>query len=456
MSQKQSEPLEENPAKSRAKLLLQLFGPGNLGRCAIDEVVAQLNDKFGDQDVLSPEEVVHTRDYYRSHKELSTAFDMLVSTFKPSNPIHFENQPEVFPGTHQRSEGPRIERLEQLDSVKSFCSYDVLQQTPQVLDVPKDQQHVVGSWEPTASNVMPNARWESVITEEEVKARDDVVVSKKNGVTQVYKFASEDITLTMNRQDVVTTDTDGVPNGVNGDYSLRGQGQAKLNARKFRRVGSFDQTIFPSNEDFLTPKVDGEALFIKCRDGGGMAHDRIGNSWTVSCDQDFKLLVECVPGVDNPEQVFLTHAWRWNTVNNIGVLYGKELLKRKNIFIEIGGKRLPLLFPSFDLVEKYDGFVLHKGRAQFFFKMEPTIDVFKQETKAKIEETFGDKLMVNWHEGKAEYSVKWVGDFLVLNYVKTRHDKLYENELGNILEVCNAPDPESWIVLFEEKRVTRL
>lgn len=135
-------------------------------------------------------------------------------------------------------------------------------------------------------------------------------------------------------------------------------------------------------------------------------------------------------------------------------MFSKELLKRKNIKIAIGGKLIPLEFPTFSNGEiPYDGYVLHRGRSQFFFKNEPTIDVFNKRTQEKIQETYGEKLVVEWIQGKNEYTVKWVDDKLYITYLRKRYDKIYENDLFNILEICNAPPIESWQLMFEENEV---
>lgn len=249
----------------------------------------------------------------------------LIKPFKPSAPVHFENQPELFPGKRRRTEGPCVYDVADLNKLKSFCSHDVLQQTPEVLDVPVDQQHVVNEWRPTASNVMPDARWSTVIPEEVIAARPDVLYQRLHGVSQVYKFKECDVNMTLKPVDTVDMDAEGCVVGINGVCGRLAVAEAKSKARKFRRIGTFDQKVKPTHKDYLTPKVYGEPIFMKCVGGQGFGVCRLGNTWEFKCDDDIRILIECFPGIRNPERVFLLNAWRWNTVNNVGVLYGKEI-----------------------------------------------------------------------------------------------------------------------------------
>jgi len=416
----------------------------------------QLYQKFGNQDIPSPEAIQEMREYYRKHKDLSDSIKQIVRPFRPSNPIHYEDQAELFPGNHPRTEGKKLTDMDAAAAEQSFCSFDVIQQSPEALDIPVDQQHVVNEWKPSASNKMPDARWKTLITEEEVRAREELYVEKNHGVTQIYKFVDEDVSFALERKDTVATDARGVVNGINGVRTATALNQAKKNAKKFRRIGTFDQMIQPSRGDKLTPKVDGEALYIACRNGEGIAVDRLGNTWSFAGANTFRILVECVPSVNAPEQIFLTHAWRWNIVNNIGVMFNKRMLQKKKISFDLGNGPLQLEFPSFENVPKSDGLVLHKGRGQFFFKEVPTVDVFERATKNKLEETLGDKLVADWKDGHGEYAVVWHKDVLHLKWLKNRSDKLHENGYLNILEVCNAPPFESWVETFEDMELERL
>jgi len=449
------EPLEHNPSKNKAKLLLQLFGPDNIGRQLVDQLFLELFEKFGEQQTPSPEALLHIREFYRSHKELSQPIQELVQSFKPANPIHFENVPELFPLGRQRSVGPAITCLVDLLSYSSFCSYDVLQQTPEVLDVSLDQQHVVTSWVPTASNVMPDARWETVIGIEAIETRDDILVCLDNTVTQVYKMVEENYDIVLEQTSVVHVDTVGIVTGCDGVFHREGVARARTNSREFRRIGTFDKTVMPSRGDAVTPKVNGEALFINTKVAGNYAVDRIGNKWKFESDKEVRLLVECVPSTAHPERVFLIHAWRFGVVNNVGVKFGEELLKRKKITITMDGKAMNLEFPSFnaELEVPRDGYVLHKGRQQYFLKDVDTIDVWSDDTKRKLEELYGDRLVVEWSEHKAEYEVHWRDDKLHLQFKKVRRDKHVENDFFNIQEVINAPPIESFLVILEEKKI---
>lgn len=454
-----AEPLQVNPASAKARLLLQLFGPDNIGRALVDELMLELYEKFGDQREPSAEAIQHIREFYRRHKELSDPVRKLVTAFKPSNPIHFEDQPELYAASRPKfDKGGKQVGLSDLKDCASFCSNDVLQQTPQALDVDVDQQHVVTNWKPTASNQMPDARWTTVVGPEIIKARDDVYFETNHGVTQVYKIKEEEIHLKLNRTTTVEVDTVGRVVRCNGYKGDEGASLAKSKSRKFRRTGQFDQTVVPSRGDYLTPKVDGEPLYIAATGGAvGLAVGRMGDQWEFESDRTIRILVECVPSVEQPERIYLTHAWRVGTVNNIGVMYSKELLKRKKIVITLQGVTLPVEFPSFESEGmKSDGYVLHKGRAQYFFKLEPSVDIELPQTKRALQETFGERLVVDWMPGRCEYTVEWVGDKLHLKYLKRRFNKPRENDMFNIQEVCNAPPIESWVTMFEENGVIRL
>jgi hypothetical protein len=449
---KDPEPLERNPAKNKAKLLLQMFGPDNACRELVDQLFMELFERFGDQDVPSKEALVYIREFYRNHKELSQSVKELLQSFKPANPIHFEDQAELYPLTRQRSEGPKVMDLADLVVYASFCSYDVLQQTPEALDVPRDQQHVVTSFVPTASNVMPDARWSTVTDLATIQARDDVFVQVDHGVTQVYKMVEEEIHLVLERTSRVTVDSQGTVTGCDGLYQREGLARAKTNSRDFRRIGTFDKKVIPAKGDRLTPKVNGEALFISTKTAGAIAVDRIGNKWSFESAKDVRFLVECVPSTTQPERVFLTHAWRCGTVNNVGIMYSKELLKRKKITITMNGITMPLEFPSFHATVAIprDGYVLHKGRQQYFLKETDTIELWTPATKAKLEQLYGDVLVTYWQEGKTEYAINWEGDHLHLRPVRVRPDKHDENDFFNMQEVINGPPFQSFLVMFEE------
>jgi len=294
----------------QARLMLEMFGMNNYGRSHVDEVFKLLYDEFGDQQELDEDGIQLVRDYYRKHKDLSDAVEELITPFKTSNPIHFEDQAELYPGKHSRSEGPRVEELGELTSHESFFSYDVLQQTPECVDAPVDQQHVVTDWKPTSSNIMPDARWNTNATESEFRGRDDTLVTKESGVTQVYKFAAARLILFLTSMNVVDIDINGTVVGLDGVHNTVAVNKAKKLSQGFKRVGIFYQKVQPSPGDFSTPKVDGEALFITAKNGMGAAVSRLGDKWSLVTDMKFRILVECVPSIKHCEKIFLTHAWR--------------------------------------------------------------------------------------------------------------------------------------------------
>lgn len=302
-----AEPLLESPAKFNARLLIQLFANGNVGNTLVKDCFLELYEKFGDQAEPCPEAQKHMRAFYRKHKELSGPLREITKPFKTSNPIHFEDQAELYPAGHPRSEGPEIKNVADIVNYQSFCSYDVLQQTPEVLDLDVDQQHVVTNWKPTASNLTPDAMWTTKIPQKEIFAREDLLCTERDTVSQVYKITKEDITLNLEKTKNVHVDESGVIIGCDDVYGDRGVANAKNASRKFRRTGIFDQTILPTRGDSITPKVDGEALFVYSIKGVGKAVDRVGNNWSFDSGKTaVRILVECVPSIAEVKHIYLT------------------------------------------------------------------------------------------------------------------------------------------------------
>lgn len=257
-----------------------------------------------------------------------------VFSTKPLCALDIADQLELKPGA-RRTRGKQLKKLIDAASETSFCSEDVIQAYPEVLDYPCDQQHFVTEWR---SVVRMEEPYQVQLTASKVAAMPGVCVFKRDKWTHVYKFKEEKVTIPLATGDCVVYNRKGNVVGVNGNQSQKGITKAKKNVELFKTFSSFNQSRYPSEPGDLDPEVGGELVAISCSGRIGTAVDGKGNSWRFRMKNKFRILVECFPNVKAPERIFLIYAWRWNTVNNVGVMYNSRLLSRKQISINFGKK----------------------------------------------------------------------------------------------------------------------
>ena len=302
-----------------------------------------------------------------------------------------------------------------------------------------------------------------------------------------YVIREEEVTIELEPEDFVLQDDDG--NAI----ALVAQAQNKTfvppmleqklaaNIKMHRRAGLFGMSdLIPEQVDAVTPKIDGEALFIRVNKNRGFAVDRKGSRFSVSikgrferegrCLRSVSMLTEWVPKVQPGAEVYATHVWQFGTPNGVGVRYTKTLLQQKKIQIawkegdyrldsqrrkHHSGTTVPLRFPTFGV--KSDGLVVHRGTNQRFLKPYRTVDIKEKETYEALERrgVFFDQK----HPGKvAEFVVNGtaVGDAghkigFKLSFIKLRKDKQKENGLDNIMDLLATMDFDTWFDELDER-----
>jgi hypothetical protein len=257
---------------------------------------------------------------------------------KRDSHVDFEDLPELYPNEFLskrtfRSRGKTLGTLKKAAAENSFCSYDVIQGFPEALSINNDQQHVVHEFRPVMRIEAPHRVH---ITEDQVKAMPNVYVVTTGDVKQIYRFRDETRTFQLTKTDVVAYSRKGHMIGVNGIHNKKGLARAKKNVDSFNKLSNFNQAHHPSTRCELDTEVGGEPMVISCSAGKGVAYDAKGNAWSFTAKQNFRILVECFPSVETPQRIFLTYAWRWNTVNNFGAMYNVRLMEHKQISFKFG------------------------------------------------------------------------------------------------------------------------
>jgi len=235
-----------------------------------------------------------------------------------------------------------------------------------------------------------------------------------------------------------------------------------------RRTGMFGTAdVNPQVITAVTPKMDGEALYIRVTPTKSFAVDRIGNTYKVKINGRFEamnrelrcisMLTEWVPKIGPEAEVFVTHVWQFGTPNGIGLPYTRKLLNSKTITIgfkagdyklhpnamtKFDGTMVPIRFPSFE--RPSDGLVVHKGCNQRFLKPYRTVDIKKPETYAVLKRDYNVRFDKEHHGVLCEFAVINATDKIEFVFIKYRTDKTTENDLDNIIDLITSADFDTW------------
>ena len=402
-----------------------------------------------------------------------------------TNVVQFMDTTELYAGSRPRTSGDVIEEYAEVKKQPAVATFDVLQQTPKLLDEDVDQYHYESTREERPTNKTATGVWQTA-------EKRDLGVGEFEFVNDLghhtYVLREEEVTIELEPQDVVLQDDKGKT------VALIAQAQNKTiippqlehrlasNIKMHKRAGLFGMSdLIPEQVDAVTPKIDGEALYIRVNENRGFAVDRKGSRFSVSIKGRFEregrssrsvsMLTEWVPKVQPGAEVYVTHVWQFGTPNGVGVRYTKTLLQQKKIQIawkegdyrlDLTGRKhyscttVPLRFPTFGV--KSDGLVIHRGTNQRFLKPYRTADIKDAKTYEELERrgvVFDKK-----YPGKVvEFVVNGVaagGDVdhkigIKLNFVKFRRDKVKENGLDNILDMLASMDFDTWFDELDER-----
>jgi len=265
---------------------------------------------------------------------------------------------------------------------------------------------------------------------------------------------------------VITHDLSVNPHTTNtiiGDFAEK---KAKYNIKSFKRTGYFGLAdIRPKSVDHVSPKIDGEPMYIRVTEGKGVGYDRKGSKYNVSITGDyerkgrrhrsFKLLTEWVPRIEPGAKVYLTHAWQFGVPNMLGFEFSSKLLENKQVVVvwpeavyrldhgppRLRGSRMSLALPRFGA--RCDGLVLHQGVIQRYIKPYRTIDIKEPDTYEAVKNATGAIFDYEKPGSVCEYAYI-PGEVPRFKYIKTRRDKQYENAFANIMDLITAPDFDTW------------
>eukprot|EP00493_Phyllostaurus_siculus_P026552 UN26897 len=220
--------LTSNPSSRDAQKLITNFGPASIGRHHVDRVFKELYAEFGTKDGIDvpyywllPEAVDWMRDYYRNNRDLHEIMVETLAKPKPNVPVHVNDVAEVFPGKHPRTEGEHIHKEEEIANYNAICSFNVLQQSPQILENDNEQHHVVSTWNEEYSKTMPDGRWRTVVAPGDIKKLVD-----KRGFScllgsreHMYVFSEKPFLFTLERTTTIVVDFENSLVGPNGVIS---------------------------------------------------------------------------------------------------------------------------------------------------------------------------------------------------------------------------------------------
>lgn len=462
--------ISTSPGDNLATLVIKTCTIGGIISEGLDEAMSKLPTNTRTLDVSNAKKI---REFVNNNPALLNALTAITSAAANlSGGINATHVPthgvaEFFPSDRPRGNGEQIVELSEVEDHCAVFSYDVVQQTPDLVRKDVDAVHVWKTTDEKTTNKTLDGKWHTEDVDAIAALKQSSVCAELPGAEMAAKYAVEDrvvCSLQYSEFPVLSTQSD-ILGKVNPDGSHDTSDEAKShiarNVNNFRRVGEFhDQHHLSYEIDDVSPKVDGEPLFIRTGgdDSRGYAVSRSGLKLDAAIYGRFeaedrkgrrtKFLVECWPTIEEVERVYLTHVWHFGIGNDIGRPLLKELLGKKNIFIDIMGKEFPLELPTFENVPVYDGAVLHAGTTQLFIKKVPTIDVKLNSTKAYLDTLLGKNQ--DWRNGLWEYKVERT-PHLTLTPLRQRFDKTRENKLENILSAINSPTYHSVMDHLEDK-----
>lgn len=248
------------------------------------------------------------------------------------------------------------------------------------------------------------------------------------------------------------------------------------NTKHFKRTGLFGTSdLAPRSVDFVTPKIDGEPMYIRVDSKGkSLGFDRKGSRYAIKITgrfeqegrkpRGFKLLTEWVPCIRPGAEVFITQMWQFGTPNNVGFQYTQKVMQNKKIDVvweagtykyDLMRKRdqvsvtMPLQLPTFG--KRSDGLVVHKGMNQRFLKPYRTVDIKKQSTYDTLTRDFRCQFDKMYPNLVAEFNVSVWDTRIKFTFVKLRKDKNSENDIDNIIDLITNADFDTWFDELDER-----
>lgn len=381
--------------------------------------------------------------------------------------------PELYPGKTPRGTGEEVRKIASVTAHPGVYTRDVIQQTP-MCEKDVDSVNIITSADAVTGSKAPVGTW---------AAAPEAV---KEAVQWVSKDPPRGVVLEMKRESVVITLTphastllDEASGKVAGQKTLDESGSPTVsvtsaavkmcaeNARLFRKTGEHNDVLgYCMTPDTVTAKVDGEALQIISGTGrrprpdyddtqaGAFAVSRNGSVWRAEISGRYeaeertvrvaRLTVEVYPRVDAPEAAFLVDADVFGVGNSQGYAFIAEVLKRKGMVLNLGGKELPLQAACLCTVppSMSDGVVLHSNRRQSFVKSRISIDLEPGDVKDAVKKTWdviegpeGEKVGVSEYRAKTDMEGK-----TTLVFYRPRPDKIHGNRMTNITSLMGQLD----------------
>jgi len=478
---------QSNPAEQLAKCIIAAGTTGAIA-VAMRSILANLPPGSKQANTLTKSGLQYVRQQLLTqHAGAIAAMDEILReaaevTSDVHVPVQAMDTTELYGAERPKTTGRNLDKYEDVKEEAAIFTYDVLQQTPEVLAEDLDQCHYEETREerPTTKNAAGVWRTAPRVLD----ADKSLEATMKRGF-YTYVFQPEEVVIEITPDEYVVVDDAGKPAAIikqeTGDI-LTGDvlnKRVNANAKKFKRTGLFGTSDFmPSMVEYITPKLDGEPMYLKVNDGVGAGFDRKGASYKIKMrgrlegrkgKRSIKMLVEWVPKIGPGARVYLLHAWQFGTPNNVGHAYTRRLLEIKDIKVSwpkgdymyglqkrktYEGAISPLLLPVFG--EQSDGIVLHHGNSQRYLKPYKTVDVKKQDTIDTLEKNYNVEFNRKYPGRISEYgiSLKLLPEGktrILFTFIRFRPDKLYENQIDNIIDLLTSADFDAWFGELDDR-----
>lgn len=469
--------IKKNPADNLAKMVLAAGSAGSIAN-SMREILRGLPSNCKSRNTLNAAGVDYVKNQLLTkHQGAIIAMEaLLTETRKVANNkvnvVNVMDTTEVYAAGKGKTNGRTVENYDEIAQESAIFTNDVLQQTPEMLELDVDQFHVEHTREQRPTNRNAKGVWD---TKQHVVDNSSTLEARTPKGIFTYVFQEEEVKISLKPLELVVQDDHGKPAALINQKEFAIIGGEKMeqkisyNIKGFKRTGLFGTSDFvPGNVDFITPKLDGEPMYIRVATSGkAYGCDRKGSKFEVKLEGLFerqgrrergvKLLTEWVPRIEPGAEVFLTNAWQFGTPNNIGFAYTKKLLERKKIKIvwEAGVYKynltkkitqpevsVDLKLPEFG--KRCDGLVVHKGMNQRFLKPYKTVDIKKQTTHDTLVRDFGVEFDYFRPGYVCEYAVHANGTKILFKRVKERKDKHQENDIDNIIDLITNADFDTW------------
>jgi hypothetical protein len=481
----QTKSIKANPADNLAKMVLAAGSAGSIA-LAMRDILKNLPPSCRSRNTLNAAGVEYAKEcLLKKHQGAIVAMEaLLTETRKVAqnkvNLIDVLDTTELYAaGNGKTASGNTIETLEEVQNEAAIFTNDVLQQTPQLPDYDVDQCHFEHTREQRPTNRNAAGVWNT--HERQIDEESTLEVKTPKGFF-TYVVQKEEVTISVKPLDVVVQDDLGRPAAIidQEDFAILGgekmNKKIAYNTKHFKRTGLFGTAdLAPRSVEFVTPKIDGEPMYIRCDSKGkSFGFDRKGSRYKITITgrferagrrgRGFKLLTEWVPSIKPGAEVFITQMWQFGTPNNIGLPYTLKVMKNKQISmvwesgiykydlkrkVEQLETTVPLLLPVFG--KRSDGLVVHKGMSQRFLKPYKTVDIKKQSTYDVLTRDYRCSFDKMYPNVVCEFSVSIWDGRIKFKFVKYRKDKDQENDIDNIIDLITNADFDTWFDELDER-----